>query len=77
MKPVRVIKALSVAVLVGIVLVLGAGPTSQAGNRCTDHCADRYKVARDACRLIPLKTERKICERRLKEVKEDCKRSCR
>jgi hypothetical protein len=52
--------------------VLAAG-----GNRCTDHCADRYKIAKDGCRVIPFKTERKICERRAKEVKEDCKHRCR
>lgn len=77
MKLVCVIKGLGLAGLLVVVMLLAAQPTSQAGNRCTDHCADRYKIARDACRLIPLKTERKICERRLKEVKEDCKRRCK
>ncbi len=47
------------------------------GNRCTDRCADTYKVKKDVCKLIPLKTERKICERRAKEAKEDCKHRCR
>jgi len=57
--------------------VSGSVVTAGGGNRCSDHCADRYKVAKDACRLIPLKTERKICERRAKEAKSDCKHMCR
>lgn len=77
MKGIRTIKALSLALTVSGVMFFAAGPTSQAGNRCTDHCADRYKVTKDGCKLIPFKTERKICERRAKEVKEDCKHRCR
>ena len=46
------------------------------GNRCTDRCADVYRVKKDACELIPLKHERKICERRAKEAKNDCKHRC-
>jgi hypothetical protein len=46
------------------------------GNRCTDHCADNYRIKKDACDLIPLKHERKICERRAKEAKKDCKHRC-
>ena len=46
------------------------------GNRCTDRCADTYRVKKDACGLIPLKHERKICERRAKESKNDCKHRC-
>ena len=48
----------------------------RGGNRCTDRCADVYRVKKDACGLIPLKHERKICERRAKEAKNDCKHSC-
>jgi hypothetical protein len=44
--------------------------------RCTDHCADAYHVKKDACDLIPLKHERKICVRRAKEAKDDCKHRC-
>ncbi len=57
--------------------VSGSVVTAGGGNRCTDRCADVYKVKKDACRLIPFKTERKICERRAKEAKDDCKRRCR
>ena len=68
---------ISVVIFVSGLWVSGSVVTAGGGNRCTDHCADRYKVAKDACRLIPLKTERKICERRAKEAKEDCKHRCR
>ena len=46
------------------------------GKRCTDRCADNYRIKKDACNLIPLKHERKICERRAKEAKKDCKHRC-
>ena len=69
---------------VGLLLLfcLGLWTTSSSvsaggGNRCSDHCADAYKVKKDICKVIPFKNERKICERRAKEVKEDCKRHCR
>lgn len=63
--------------LVAALWTAGSGVSAGGGNRCTDHCADIYKVKRDACRLIPFKTERKICERRAKEAKSDCKHRCR
>ena len=73
----RIIRSLSLAVFAGAIMFVGAGTTSEAGSRCTDHCADNYKVQKDACKLIPFKTERKICERRAKEFKDDCKHRCR
>ena len=73
----KAIKALSVSLIVCGVMLVGASTTSEAGNRCTDHCADIYRVKKDACKLIPFKTERKICERRAKEAKNDCKHRCR
>ena len=57
--------------------IAGSSVSAGGGNRCSDHCADRYKVEKDACKIIPLKTERKICERRAKEAKNDCKHRCR
>jgi hypothetical protein len=74
---VRIIKAFTLSLIAGAVMLLGSGATSEAGSRCTDHCADRYHVQKDACKLIPFKNERKICERRAKEVKDDCKHRCR
>jgi hypothetical protein len=73
----RIIKALSLSLIVGAVMFSGVGATSEADNRCTDHCADRYQVQKDACKIIPFKNERKICERRAKEVKDDCKHRCK
>ncbi len=77
MRALQTVKALVLSTIVASVMLVGAITTSEAGNRCTDHCADRYKVAKDACRLIPFKNERKICERRAKEAKNDCKHRCR
>lgn len=77
MKQARLIVSSTALVLV---LMLGLPATTFAarhgGNRCTDRCADRYKIKKDACDLIPLKHERKICERRAKEDKKDCKHRC-
>ena len=79
MKRVSVLMRLGLLLLVtlgfsfAVVTASGGG----GGNRCTDHCADIYKIKKDACKLIPFKTERKICERRAKETKEDCKHRCR
>ena len=77
MRIVKIVRTLALLSIAGGVLLLGAVTTSEAGNRCTDHCADVYKVRKDACRIIPFKTERKICERRAKEAKNDCKHRCR
>jgi len=57
--------------------IAGAVVSAGGGNKCSDHCADRYKVEKDACKIIPFKSERKICERRIKEAKDDCKHRCR
>jgi hypothetical protein len=55
----------------------GSAVTAGGGNNCKDRCNDRYKVEKQACKAIPLKTERKICERRAKEAKDNCKHVCR
>ena len=77
MKTVKVIKGIALSLVVCAVMFVGADSTTEAGNRCTDRCADVYKVKKDGCRLIPFKTERHICERRAKEAKNDCKHRCR
>ena len=56
--------------------IAGSVVSAGGGNRCTDHCADRYKMQKDACKIIPFKNEIKICERRAKESKDDCKHHC-
>jgi hypothetical protein len=61
--------------LVGLPLTTDAARSRKS--RCTDRCADNYRMKKDACRMIPFKTERKICERRAKEAKKDCKHRCR
>ena len=66
--------ALVLALLAGLPATTFA--VRHGGNRCTDRCADRYKIKKDACDLIPLKHERKICERRAKEDKKGCKHRC-
>ena len=68
---------ISAVIFVSGLWVSGSVVTAGGGNRCTDHCADIYRVKKDACKLIPYKTERKICERRAKEAKDDCKHRCR
>jgi len=76
MKQVRMIVSSGVSVLI---LLAGMSATTFArhgGSRCTDRCADRYRMKKDACEMIPLKHERKICERRAKESKNDCKHTC-
>jgi len=63
-----------------LVLLIALPVTTDAArsrkSRCTDRCADSYHVKKDACRMIPFKTERKICERRAKEAKNNCKHRC-
>ena len=77
MKRVKSIVSSSVLVLVLISgLSVPALAARHGGKRCTDHCADTYRIKKDACNLIPLKHERKICERRAKEAKNDCKHRC-
>ena len=73
MKRASVVLRLGLMLLVCLGVCSAVSTASGGGNRCTDHCADIYKVKRDACRLIPFKTERHICERRAKEAKKDCK----
>ncbi len=62
-------------VCLGTVAVVS--PASGAKNRCKDRCNDRYRIRKDVCRAIPLKYERKSCERAAKRAKDDCKHSCR
>lgn len=64
-------------VSIAVLWTAGSAVSAGGGNRCSDHCADRYKVEKDACKIIPFKNERKICERRAKEKKDDCKHRCR
>jgi len=75
------VKAIVSSIILVLVLIVGLSVPAFAARhsrnrRCTDRCADNYKIKKDACNLIPLKHERKICERRAKEAKNDCKHRC-
>ena len=77
MKQIRYFVSSSLLLLVMLVGVpISTSAAGGGGNRCTDRCADIYHVKKDACRLVPFKHERKICERRAKEAKNDCKHRC-
>ena len=77
MKRTSVLLRFGLAMIICLGTFAAVSPASARRNRCTDRCADVYRVKKDACRLIPFKTERKICERRAKEAKKDCKHRCR
>jgi hypothetical protein len=67
----------SLLVLVCLGMFSAVSPTAIAGNRCKDRCNDAYRLRKDACKLIPLKHERKQCEKSAKRAKDDCKHRCR
>lgn len=67
----------SVLIFVSGLWVSGSVVTAGGGNRCSDRCADRYKLRKDTCKAIPLKSARRICEDAAKQAKKECKRSCR
>ena len=67
----------SVMLLVCLGMFLAMGQLSEAGNHCTDRCADVYRVRKDACKLIPYKHERHRCEDAAKHAKNECKHRCR
>jgi len=62
-----------------LVFILNLGTIASAtaatapSNRCKDRCAEVYRVKKDLCRSIPLKHERKLCEKAAKRSKYDCK----
>jgi hypothetical protein len=64
-----------------LILCLGAflhaGAAPVPGNRCKDRCNEVYRVKKELCRSIPLKHERKLCEKSAKRSKDDCKHRCR
>ena len=77
MKLTMVILRLSFAVVVCLGTFAAMSPASVAGNRCKDRCNEVYRLRKDVCRAIPLKHERKSCEKAAKRAKDDCKRRCR
>src|ERR1044072_685832 len=68
------------AILPCLVLLGGfstASVSSSGRNNCKDRCNDHYKIAKDACKAIPLNRARKVCEDSAKSAKNECKRRCR
>lgn len=77
MKRATVLFRLSLVWLVCLGTFAAVSPASGAGNRCTDRCADVYRLRKDTCKLIPYKHERHTCEDAAKRAKDECKRRCR
>jgi hypothetical protein len=73
-----VILRLSVAFLLLLSTFASAGAVAPVpSNRCKDRCDDAYRLRKDLCRAIPLKNERKTCEKAAKRAKDNCKHRCR
>ena len=77
MKPTTVILRLSFAFILCLGTFAVMSPASAAPNRCKDRCNEVYHLRKDVCRAIPLKHERKSCEKEAKRAKDNCKHSCR
>jgi hypothetical protein len=77
MKLTTIILRLSFAFIVCLGTFAATSSTSVAGDRCKDRCNDVYRLRKDVCRAIPLKGERKSCEKAAKRAKDDCKHRCR
>jgi hypothetical protein len=77
MKPTTVILRLSLAFIFCLGTFAAISPASAEPNRCKDRCNETYRLRKDVCRAIPLKHERKSCEKAAKRAKDDCKHRCR
>lgn len=77
MKRTRVFLRLSLAFLLFLGTFAALSQASVASNRCKDRCNEVYRLRKDVCRVIPLKHERKSCEKAAKRAKDDCKHRCR
>lgn len=77
MKLTTVVLRLSFALIVCLGTFAATSSPSVAGDRCKDRCNDAYRLRKDVCRAIPLKHERKSCEKAAKRAKDECKRRCR
>ncbi|HBB89240.1 MAG TPA: hypothetical protein DC047_16675 [Blastocatellia bacterium] len=72
-----VILRLSVAFLLLLGTFASVGAAIVPSNRCKDRCNDAYRLRKELCRAIPLKNERKTCEKAAKRAKDNCKHRCR
>ena len=68
---------LSLAFVLCLAAFIPASAATPPSNRCKDRCNDVYRLKKDLCRTIPLKNERKLCEKAAKRAKDDCKHRCR
>jgi hypothetical protein len=68
---------LSLAFILLLGTFVSTGAAMVPSNRCKDRCDEVYRVKKDICRAIPLKHERKLCEKSAKRAKDDCKHRCR
>ena len=77
MKRIRLVLGASLTLLVLLGAFSTTSVSSGGANNCTDRCKDNYKLAKDACKAIPVKQARKICEDAAKSARNECKRECR
>ena len=77
MKRTGIVSSFSLACFVCLGLFAVTSPVAVAGNRCKDRCNEVYHLRKDVCKAIPLKYERKSCEKAAKRAKDDCKHRCR
>jgi hypothetical protein len=77
MKSTNAVLRLSFAFIMCLGTFAAVTPASIAGDRCKDRCNDVYRLRKDVCKSIPLKHERKSCEKATKRSKDDCKHRCR
>jgi len=76
MKRDKIVLRLSLMLFVVLGTLTAAGPSSSAKNRCKDRCKEDYNIKKDACKTIPLKHARKVCEDVAKRSRNECKRRC-
>ena len=77
MKGANAVFKLSLVLMICLGAFATVSPATGAGNRCTDRCADVYRLKKEACKLVPYKRERHRCEDAAKRAKNECKRRCR
>jgi hypothetical protein len=77
MKSANAVLRLSFAFILYLGTFAAVTPASIAGDRCKDRCNDVYRLRKDVCKEIPLKHERKSCEKAAKRSRDECKHRCR
>ena len=75
MKLTKIFSRITMTLLICLAAFIATAPAG-AANKCKDHCNERYKYRKDACKAIPLKHERHRCEQDAKRAKDECRRRC-